>query len=421
MNKHQRARGAVVVIVAFMMVAIIGFLGLAIDFGYAYVQRNRLQNVADAEALACAISPAATPCPAGTYGDQYPATNTYGFTVSIFNPGDNSLCLLPSQSQCVRATTTSSWPTYFIPLFGINTLTGSAVAIAGRIGGEQGCLIAPNYFSVSGSQGIQGSNCANYFGSVSSNGNPPVVGTANYIYNGNAPSSCPTCQPPAISKSGALVPPALNASSPNYPTLPGAASATSGFTGTPQTTLTCPKKTTCTLAPGLYNNIDCSNSQAVCQLNPTGSTPAGYTFAFNGDFVGPGNNGSLTGNHVLMYMNGTGKTLTLSGGGTLTLSSPSLAGGACSGSISPESQLVIYSPNSGLVTYNGNVASAVTGNIYMPKYTFALGGNGGLNINGTAVVDAYQDAGGGNSGLTVNGANACGFTPTGSGRAVLVD
>lgn len=68
MNKHQRARGAVVVIVAFMMVAIIGFLDLAIDFGYAYVQRNRLQNVADAEALACAISPAATPCPAGTEG-----------------------------------------------------------------------------------------------------------------------------------------------------------------------------------------------------------------------------------------------------------------------------------------------------------------------------------------------------------------
>lgn len=418
MNKRVRQqKGAVALVTALLMLVLIGFVGLAIDFGYAYVQKNRLQNVVDAEALACVISPTTLPCPIGTHAGLYEDVNPLNFEVETENPGDASLCPQPAtQRGCVRATAATTWNTFFIGMFGVPTLTTQAVAIAGRIGFEQGCLITPNYFNVSGSQGIRGTACANYFGSIAINGNPPITGTANYLYNGNAPSTCSTCEPPAISRSGALTPPALAST----PTLPAAPGTYTGFTGSPATLLTCPNKTVCTLGPGLYNALDCSGSQSVCQLVPTSNTPSGYTFAFTGDVTGPGSNGAMSGERVLLYMNGTGRTLTLSGGGSLTLSSPVPPSGGCTGSITPESQIVIYSPNPGTVAYNGNVAGTITGNIYMPQYAFALGGNGGLTIRGTAVVDGYTDAGGGNSGLVVDGTNTCGFYAS-AGKAVLVD
>lgn len=45
-------RGAVAVIVAVVVIVLIGFGALAIDLGFAYVQRTKLQNAADAAALA---------------------------------------------------------------------------------------------------------------------------------------------------------------------------------------------------------------------------------------------------------------------------------------------------------------------------------------------------------------------------------
>jgi hypothetical protein len=45
-------RGATLVIVAFSMVALLGFTALAVDLAYLYVAKNELQNVADAAALA---------------------------------------------------------------------------------------------------------------------------------------------------------------------------------------------------------------------------------------------------------------------------------------------------------------------------------------------------------------------------------
>lgn len=420
MNKQRQERGAVAVIIGLMIVVLVGFIGLALDFGYAYVKKNQAQNVADAEALACVINPSALPCPPGTTTtDLYPAVNAQGFTiVSIENPGDSSLCPLPaSQSGCARVTVQNTWNTFFIPLFGKPTLTVQTVATAGKVGGGTGCVIASSYFNVSGSQGVNGSNCANYFGNVSVNGNPPITGSANYIYNGNASANCSSCEPPAVSRTIPLVPPPL-AAVPQKPVAPG---TITGFTGTAATTLTCPNNTTCTLGPGLYNSIDCSSAQSVCRLVPTDSTALGYTFEFDGTFTGPSNNGSLVGNNVLLYFGGSGQTATLAGGGQITLSSPSASGGSCSETVTPESQIVIYAPNAGTLNYNGNVASNITGNIYAPAFGFGLGGNGGLTVNGTIVVSSYTDNGGGNSGLTVNGANACGFTPENSGQVVLVN
>jgi hypothetical protein len=50
--KPHPERGAAMVLVAISMVALIGFVALAVDLGYLLVTRNEVQNVADASALA---------------------------------------------------------------------------------------------------------------------------------------------------------------------------------------------------------------------------------------------------------------------------------------------------------------------------------------------------------------------------------
>ena len=61
-------RGQVMVIIALMMVAMVGALGLAIDGGRLYVDRRVLQNAADAAALA-ACSELQNGTPGGTMGE----------------------------------------------------------------------------------------------------------------------------------------------------------------------------------------------------------------------------------------------------------------------------------------------------------------------------------------------------------------
>jgi Flp pilus assembly protein TadG len=51
-SQHKKQQGAVIPLVAVLMVVLLGFVALAIDIGYLVVTRNELQNVADASALA---------------------------------------------------------------------------------------------------------------------------------------------------------------------------------------------------------------------------------------------------------------------------------------------------------------------------------------------------------------------------------
>ena len=61
MLKIKERRGAVVIIVALIMVVLLGFAALAVDTGYFFATKNELQNIADATALAAA----------GKLGNQY--------------------------------------------------------------------------------------------------------------------------------------------------------------------------------------------------------------------------------------------------------------------------------------------------------------------------------------------------------------
>lgn len=78
-DPRRTEQGAVAVTVALLMVVLLGVAALTIDYGAYSVQQRRVQNAADARALAiaqeCAKSPGSTACTTGSAGSAYIAGN----------------------------------------------------------------------------------------------------------------------------------------------------------------------------------------------------------------------------------------------------------------------------------------------------------------------------------------------------------
>lgn len=156
-------RGQTLIIMVFAMVGLLAILGLAVDGGTVYVERRRMQNAADAAALAGTRQLAEIMCDASisaTEGDQAiwaevaryarnngvsdPANNVVAEYVKYTNEGSvvsfaprvlvgNALSGgggVPSGASGISATTTISRSTYFVSLLGIDTSSASAPATA---------------------------------------------------------------------------------------------------------------------------------------------------------------------------------------------------------------------------------------------------------------------------------------------------
>jgi hypothetical protein len=158
MDEKLNQRGQTVVIVAIAIVVLLAFAGLAIDGGTAYLNRRRMQNAADAAALAGARELAAALC-AGTTANatdaavdaavaDYALRNGVdtaedavahyvrfeGEAVVEFSPpvavGSGAV---PNGASGVIVTTTITRPTYFLGLIGqpVGPAQASATAISG--------------------------------------------------------------------------------------------------------------------------------------------------------------------------------------------------------------------------------------------------------------------------------------------------
>ena len=130
-----REEGSILMIVAIVFVSLLGFSGLAIDFGYYFVQKTRLQSLVDASALACGYEG----CVPSTAAEAKNAVllnpvNTYGVPVRVEAfPPQVDLNLDCPANVCYRVSATVEWDTFFIRLFGIPKLglTVSATATSG--------------------------------------------------------------------------------------------------------------------------------------------------------------------------------------------------------------------------------------------------------------------------------------------------
>jgi Flp pilus assembly protein TadG len=121
---HHRAAGRgqagqTLPLICLFMVTLLGFAGVVIDIGNAYLQRQETQNVADAAALAGAAA-----IPTGTYqtaAQQMAAKNDIagdGVTVAFNN------------TDTVTVTVTRTASTFFLRVFGMSSIPVSATAKA---------------------------------------------------------------------------------------------------------------------------------------------------------------------------------------------------------------------------------------------------------------------------------------------------
>lgn len=398
MSKIENSqRGSILVIVALMMVVLIGFLGLAVDIGYATVQKTRLQATADAEALACVVNPASNPCPTSG-GDIYPSTNLYGFNITTNNPGNSSLCVIGTQTGCVEATAQTSWNTFFMGFLGKGSINMSATAIAGKLLASPSCFVTTSNFSANGSNQITLNDCGATIGGTLSTTNSSgikITGTGNTtVYNGNSPNGCGTCTPAPIGVAGAI------------PTLPSPTIPTKNLNGVALATLPYTSCTNSSCVPAIY-----TGGQVTLASNTIFQSGV---YVFNGGFNSNGQTVSNAAGGVSLYIPGN-QPLNLTGHVTLTAPSPT---GCAAGS-----EIVIshpYSTSYNSVTLNGSTnALNLTGvsNLSADDITVS-GSSAGLNFTGSVVTHSITLHG--NMYPTVSG-NPCFNLYESTGRASLLN
>jgi len=109
MRRVSNDSGAVAVIVAILLVALVGVSAMVVDIGSLYAERRQLQNAADAAALAVAIDCAKTTC-AGMSSAMNTAT-----AQANANSNDNASTVTqicgtsPGLSPCMPAAPIASW------------------------------------------------------------------------------------------------------------------------------------------------------------------------------------------------------------------------------------------------------------------------------------------------------------------------
>ncbi|QWE17087.1 TadE/TadG family type IV pilus assembly protein [Polynucleobacter sp. AP-Nino-20-G2] len=377
--------GAVLPFFAIMLVVLLGFAAFAIDFGFAYMRQAQLQNVADAEALACARDYAN--CQSG--GDQYPLTNAYGFTIATTK---GVACPNPStQQNCVQATASTNWNTFFLPLFGINTLNLSKTAIAGKKLLSDAVVIRSTVDLNGGTiLGVSSGSVA-IGGALRAVGGSLIklatAGSTTTVYN-NASVNCSNCQPPPQSTGLSLpTPPAYTP-----PTPPSVMTYASG----------------CSLPSGTYNS---SINLTGCgtQVNMSG------IYYFNNGFT---NNGiTLAGTGVTIIV-GVDKNFDLSGTVNLNSSNGASTCGTAGGG------MLIYQPISLTgTTYTlggagSNTNISLTGRTQLPNTNFLIKGtSASFAISGALYANSLDLRGNLNASASPD---PCQNLNIGSGNTILV-
>ena len=120
MNKRTDQRGQALIQVALMMVVLLGFVALAVDVGYTYGERRRMQNAADAGALAGARELC--------FGDPNMAVATawaYAVTRNGAQEADVSI-----EDYTVTVTARETANTFIAGVVGYPTMEVSAIAAA---------------------------------------------------------------------------------------------------------------------------------------------------------------------------------------------------------------------------------------------------------------------------------------------------
>ena len=134
---RHRSSGQILVLTSLMMIAIIGFAALAVDIGFLYTSRRRMQTAADAAAI--------TGATALRDGQSVNSAAKTGSSLNGFTDGQNSVTVTvnnpPSSgtyagnSAYVEVIVKQPQPTFFLRVLGFTTLNVNTRAVSGAIDG----------------------------------------------------------------------------------------------------------------------------------------------------------------------------------------------------------------------------------------------------------------------------------------------
>lgn len=121
-RRCRREEGATLVYVSLSLMVLLGFAGIALDGGYAFTQRGRMQVAADAAALAGARL-AALDISDGEIGSQVKS-------IAYSNGATTVDWQLINDGEAIRVDASRTVETWFAKLFGMHDITLSATAEA---------------------------------------------------------------------------------------------------------------------------------------------------------------------------------------------------------------------------------------------------------------------------------------------------
>ncbi|HZS93741.1 MAG TPA: pilus assembly protein TadG-related protein [Chloroflexota bacterium] len=399
---HQSESGQAAIMLALMLVALIGFCGLTLDYGRAALAHRAAQNAADgaAQAAATDIYLGDDEATATTFAGQAMTQHglpTADLTQLSYLDSTYSSTSTASSVNYVQSQVSESIPTTLLSILGIRTISVSASAQLKVGAGGSSCA----FCLLSLTQGLTASGSENYNvtggdiwinaagTSATSSGSEKISASeigmnGGYTYSGGNPFT-----PAPLTNAGTVPDPLANVPAPS---VTGPSYGTPVYSGSGRTV---------TLSPGIYSGIILSGSGTV-NFSPgiyvfTGGITISGTWAFDGTGVMIYLTCSSYSSTKTQPCNGAaGAGLTWSGSTTYNLTAPT--SGTYKG-------LAIYydRTNSAGITLSGSPSDSLTGTIYAKDSAMTLSGTPGISqLNSLVVVGSATVSGSGTLNLVYN-------------------
>lgn len=369
--------GQTIILAAFCMTVLLGFLALAVDVGLLFHAKRTIQTAADSGAIAGAEEL--------NYGDVTVAAQAdaarngvvngvQGAIVTVNNPPVNGPHA--GNARYVEVIANQPQPTYFMNAFGRNTVSVAGRAVA-TLTPTQNCIYTLNPtgtdFSISGGALVQVPGCGILDESSSStalqaSGGATLNATSIGVVGGYSSSGGAAITPhpstgisPSSDPLALLSPPLFNTSSClTNPYLSNGNTATLGL-----------GETTC------YNGLSIAGGSSV--------TFSPGVYVINGSFSVSGG-AALSGSGVTFYLP-QGGSVSISGGGVLNLAAPT--SGTYNGILFYEDR---NDTQAGLITGGSN--STLEGILYFPHAALALNGGSSSQVYASVIAGSLSFSGG---------------------------
>ena len=382
MNKLlNRQSGAVAILVALLLPVLIGFLALAIDVGYMFLMKNKLQVAADSAALVAAGSIQHGQGIDVAHAWALTATTANGFTngidsttvtISIPPGGTDSYA---EDANYVKVTVQHETSTFLAGIFGVASTLTSASAVSGPAGEGNPCLLTlgssgSNAIFANGNVTITTNNCGIFVNSNNDTAMNCKGNANNFVANsisvvGRISEKCITSESSSVkTETSTTIDPFVK-----FP-LPASTACSGG---------SIPNTKNINLSPGVYcGGISIPSGHIV--------TMDAVVYVMNGGGFSIGGSTSISGSGITIYNSGTGTSgltaygnINFTGTSDVNLSAPST--GAYAG------MLFFQNPsNTKDASLGGNSQVILKGNLYFPTSTLTLSGSNTTNIPIGSVV-----------------------------------